>query len=35
MPTEIAIVVAAIVFAFLCFAAALYWAESRTRGMHH
>ncbi len=35
MSTEVAIAVAAIVFAFFCFAVALYWAQLRTRGLHH
>lgn len=33
MPSDIAIIVAGICLAFLAFAAALAWADYRTRGM--
>jgi hypothetical protein len=33
MPTDVAIIVAGITFAFIAFAGALYWAEMQTRDL--
>ena len=35
MPIENAVVIAAIVAAFLGFAVVLWWSEHQTRGLHH